>query len=179
MEEQQEQREGSSAKAWSGNRGGRPRGNRETASPRPQHALDGEAQALTRRAVELVLEENTIPLKLCLDRRLAAPEHSVPPKGNQIVACANGHRGLNSPFHVHWATAGLSRSRELHRPSRQAQCISGQIGALGEGTRAYRWVPVTSRWTGPSRIRRLIQRLASSALSAAVRASAEKKANWP
>ena len=48
-----------------------PRGSRNRSAQAIQHALDGEAQALTRKAVELALEGNTTALKLCLDRLLA------------------------------------------------------------------------------------------------------------
>jgi hypothetical protein len=33
-----------------------------------QLLLDGEAQALTRKAVELALDGNTMALRMCLDR---------------------------------------------------------------------------------------------------------------
>jgi hypothetical protein len=37
-----------------------------------EQLLDGEAQALTRKAVELALNGNTTALRLCLDRLMAA-----------------------------------------------------------------------------------------------------------
>jgi Family of unknown function (DUF5681) len=71
MEEQQKQRGRPFEKGRSGNPTGRPRGSRNRTARAMQHALDGEAQALTRKAVELALEGNTTALKLCLDRLLA------------------------------------------------------------------------------------------------------------
>jgi len=71
MEEQQKQRGRPFEKGRSGNPAGRPRGSRNRSAQAMQHALDGEAQALTRKAVELALEGNTTALKLCLDRLLA------------------------------------------------------------------------------------------------------------
>jgi len=55
-------------KGQSGNPAGRPRGSRNRATQAMQLMLDGEAQALTRKAVELALEGDTTALRLCLDR---------------------------------------------------------------------------------------------------------------
>jgi uncharacterized protein DUF5681 len=72
MEEQQKQpargRGRPFAKGQSGNPAGRPRGTRNRATLAMQVLIDGEAQALTRKAVELALEGNTTALRMCLDR---------------------------------------------------------------------------------------------------------------
>ena len=52
----------------SGNPVGRPPGLLNKATTAAQGLLDGEAEALTRKAVELALEGNTVALKLCLER---------------------------------------------------------------------------------------------------------------
>ncbi|HZK89563.1 MAG TPA: DUF5681 domain-containing protein [Stellaceae bacterium] len=59
-------------KGQSGNPAGRPLGSRNRASLAIAALLDGEAEALARKAVELALGGNALALKLCLDR-LSAP----------------------------------------------------------------------------------------------------------
>ena len=55
-------------KGKSGNPGGRPRGARSRTTLAAQVLLDGEAEALTRKAVELALGGDVTALRLCLDR---------------------------------------------------------------------------------------------------------------
>ena len=52
----------------SGNPKGRPRGARNKATLAVEALLDGEAEALGRKAVELALAGDTTALKLCLER---------------------------------------------------------------------------------------------------------------
>lgn len=52
----------------SGNPKGRPTGALNRATIAAQALLDGEAEALTRAAVELALQGNVQALKLCLER---------------------------------------------------------------------------------------------------------------
>lgn len=59
-------------KGESGNPQGRPRGSLNKATLAAQSLLDGEAEALTRKAVELALQGDVFALRLCLDRILAA-----------------------------------------------------------------------------------------------------------
>jgi Family of unknown function (DUF5681) len=72
MEKQQKQRGRGRGrpfeKGQSGNPAGRPRGIGKRATQAMQLLLDGEAQALTRKAIELALEGNTMALRMCLDR---------------------------------------------------------------------------------------------------------------
>ncbi|HMD64505.1 MAG TPA: DUF5681 domain-containing protein [Stellaceae bacterium] len=72
MEEQQKQlgrvRERPFEEGQSGNPAGRPRGSRNSATLVTQLLLDGETQALTRKAVELALGGDTTALRMCLDR---------------------------------------------------------------------------------------------------------------
>jgi hypothetical protein len=58
---------------------GRPKGARNAASLAAEALLDGEAEALTRKAVELALEGDIVALKICLDRIL-------PPRRERAVA---------------------------------------------------------------------------------------------
>lgn len=63
----------------SGNPEGRPKGSRNKATLAAEKMLDGEAEALTRKAVELALEGDTTALRLCLERILP------PRKGRPIT----------------------------------------------------------------------------------------------
>ena len=63
----------------SGNPTGRPRGVRNRVTTAAQSLLDGEAEALTRKAVELALAGNVYALRLCLERLL-------PPKKERAVS---------------------------------------------------------------------------------------------
>ena len=68
VEKQQKQRGRSFEKGRSGNPAGRPPGTGKRATQAMQSLLDGETQALTRKAVELALDGNTTALRMCLDR---------------------------------------------------------------------------------------------------------------
>ena len=59
------------AKGQSGNPAGRIPGSRNQATLAAEILLDGEAEALTRKAVERALEGSDLALRLCLDRILA------------------------------------------------------------------------------------------------------------
>jgi hypothetical protein len=54
----------------SGNPGGRPKGSLNKATLASQALLDGEAEALTRKVVELAKDGNSLALRLCLERIL-------------------------------------------------------------------------------------------------------------
>ena len=56
------------AKGESGNRAGRPPGARHKATLAAEALLDGEAEGLTRKAVEAALGGDMAALRLCLDR---------------------------------------------------------------------------------------------------------------
>jgi hypothetical protein len=65
------------AKGQSGNPNGRSRGSRHKASLAVEALLEGEAEGLTRKAVELALEGDTTALRLCLER-IAPPAKERP-----------------------------------------------------------------------------------------------------
>jgi hypothetical protein len=54
----------------SGNPGGRPKGSLNKATLASQALLEGEAEALTRKVVELAKNGNPMALRLCLERLL-------------------------------------------------------------------------------------------------------------
>lgn len=64
-------------KGSSGNPAGRPPGGRNAAALLAERLLDGEAEALTRKAVELALAGDGRALRLCLER-LVAPRRERP-----------------------------------------------------------------------------------------------------
>jgi len=55
-------------KGRSGNPNGRPKGSRNSATLAAEALLDGEAEALTRKAIEMALGGDTVALRLCLER---------------------------------------------------------------------------------------------------------------
>ena len=57
-------------KGRSGNPAGKPKGARHRATLAAEALLDGEAEALTRKAIELALDGDILALKICLDRIL-------------------------------------------------------------------------------------------------------------
>lgn len=52
----------------SGNPGGRPKGSRNRSTKALEAIFEGEAEALTRKAIELALEGDTVALRMCMDR---------------------------------------------------------------------------------------------------------------
>lgn len=56
---------------------GRPKGARNKATTAALALLDGQAEALTQRAIELALQGDTVALRLCLDR-IAPPRKDLP-----------------------------------------------------------------------------------------------------
>ncbi len=60
------------AKGQSGNPTGKPKGARHRATLAAETLLDGEAEALTRKAIDRALEGDGVALRLCLERILPA-----------------------------------------------------------------------------------------------------------
>jgi hypothetical protein len=55
-------------KGVSGNPGGRPAGSRNGVTLACESLLEGQAEALTQKAVDMALAGDTVALKLCIDR---------------------------------------------------------------------------------------------------------------
>ena len=68
-------------KGQSGNPSGRPRGARNKTTLAVEALLDGEAEVLTRKAVERAKEGDSVALRLCLERIL-------PPRKDRPVSFA-------------------------------------------------------------------------------------------
>lgn len=64
-------------KGRSGNPAGKPRGLRNRASVLLDNLLDGEAEALVRKTIEMALAGDTVALRLCIER-LAPPRKDRP-----------------------------------------------------------------------------------------------------
>jgi hypothetical protein len=64
-------------KGQSGNPAGRRAGSRHKASLAVEALLDGEAEKLSRKAVDMALEGNAVALRLCLER-IAPPRRGRP-----------------------------------------------------------------------------------------------------
>ena len=75
-------------KGQSGNPQGRPPGSRNAATVIAEQLLDGEAETLTRKAIELAKRGNMVALRLCLDRivppRRDRPVHFTIPGLNSV-----------------------------------------------------------------------------------------------
>jgi len=85
----------------SGNPGGRPKGARNATTLALEALLDGEARALTRKAVELALAGDMAALRLCLDRIL-------PPRKDRPVSFEM--RPINNAEDARAASAALLES---------------------------------------------------------------------
>jgi hypothetical protein len=59
----------------SGNPSGRPRGSRNASTIALESLLDGQAKALTQKAIDLALAGDLIAIRLCLDRILPVRKH--------------------------------------------------------------------------------------------------------
>jgi hypothetical protein len=66
-------------KGQSGNPNGRPKGSRNRATVAMEVLLDGEAEGLARKAVEMAMSGDTTALRLCMERIL-------PPRKDRLVA---------------------------------------------------------------------------------------------
>jgi len=78
-------------KGRSGNPAGKPKGARHRATLVAEVLLDGEAEKLTRKAVEMALAGDVIALRLCLDRILPPRRERLaifpmPPMGSAVDA---------------------------------------------------------------------------------------------
>src|SRR5438128_2134045 len=68
QKQEQDSEDGRFQKGRSGNPAGRPPGSRNRTTMVAEILLEGEAESLTRKAIELALLGDTTALKLCLER---------------------------------------------------------------------------------------------------------------
>lgn len=111
----------------SGNPAGKPKGARHKATLAVQELLEGETEALTRKAVELALAGDTVALRLCLDRiapalkstapmvnlYLPAPDSLADTARAFVAAAANGELAPDIAAQLVSAVASVARVEEL------------------------------------------------------------------
>lgn len=120
------------------NRKGRPRGSKHKATLAAQELLDGEAEGLTRKCIELALDGDVVALRLCLERlvpprkdgpisiklpAMRAPGDAVKVSGAIIQAVA---RGDLTPSEGE----ALARMVETHRRTLELEEIDRRLTAL-------------------------------------------------
>ena len=112
------------SKGQSGNPSGRQRGSRNKATLAVEALLDGEAEALTRKAVELALAGDTTALRLCLDR-LAPPR-----KGRPITLAVGDVKCLNDLSTVQGEVVAALARGEL--TPEEAADVASVVEKLGQ-----------------------------------------------
>ena len=137
-------------KGRSGNPAGRRRGSRNRATLAAAVLLEGESEALTRKAVELALAGDPVALRLCIERilpvcRERAVRLALPPiKGaSDVSAAANAvtsalARGALTPGEaeriaivvVHFDAIMKTRRCVMSRLSLPARSLRGRPGSL-------------------------------------------------
>lgn len=128
----------------SGNPSGKPRGARNKATMAAQVLLDGEAEALTRKAVDLALAGDLTALRLCLER-IVPPRKDSPVKvklpilesAADIPAVTRAlldavAKGQLTPSEAQ-AVAGLV---EVHRKALETEELERRIAALEQTTKS-------------------------------------------
>ena len=115
-------------KGQSGNPSGRQPGSRNKATLAVEALLDGEAEALTRKAVELALAGDTTALRLCLDR-LAPPR-----KGRPITLEIGDVKCLNDLSTVQGeVVAALARGELTPEEAVDVASVVEKLGQAWEG----------------------------------------------
>src|SRR5215217_9697095 len=111
-------------KGQSGNPSGRQPGSRNKATLAVEALLDGEAEALTRKAVELALAGDITALRLCLDR-LAPPR-----KGRPITLAVGDVKSLNDLSAVQGEVVAALARGEL--TPEEAADVASVVEKLGQ-----------------------------------------------
>jgi len=93
----------------SGNPHGRPRGARNRATIAAETLLDGEAYALTRKAIDLAKQGDTAALRLCIERIL-------PARKDRPVS-----------FEMQRWSTRTTKSSQFHRRSLQADLFENRV----------------------------------------------------
>jgi Family of unknown function (DUF5681) len=122
---------------------GRPKGSRHKTTQAMQALLDGEAAALTRRAIEMALNGDAVALRLCLDRLL--PVLRERPIAVELPALASSKDAVTASAALLGAVAagevtpgeaqGIGRLLELHLKAIELHEIEARLTAL-EGKQA-------------------------------------------
>src|SRR6516225_4114562 len=116
-----EQQGGRFGKGRSGNPRGRPLGSRNSATLAAEALLEGEAEKLTRKCIELAMDGDTVALKLCLERIYPARRDRpvtfpLPPitsaRDAADIAAAVAQAG---PHHANRSGGNRQGNRNLHQ----------------------------------------------------------------
>ncbi len=102
------------SKGRSGNPAGKPRGARHRTTLAAEALLDGEAEALTRKAVEMALAGDSTAMRLCLDRIL--PPRRERPFNFKLPALQSAGDAAGAMAAIASAVGGSAprRSRSFH-----------------------------------------------------------------
>lgn len=121
----------------SGNPAGKPKGTRHKATQAALALLEGETEALTRKAVELALEGDTTALKLCLDRiapaikpaaqtvtlDIPAPDNLTDTARALVAAAAQGEIPPDIAAQMVSAVASVARVEEMENLKERLEAI--------------------------------------------------------
>ena len=118
--------DGTFRKGVSGNPAGKPRGTRHKATQAALNLLEGESEAITRKAVELALEGDVTALRLCIERivpalKAVSPKIEVASSSNAltgqaqdfITAAAKGDISADTATQMITALANVARIEEF------------------------------------------------------------------
>ena len=121
----------------SGNPAGKPKGAQHRATQAAMMMLEGEAEALTRKAVEMALGGDTTALKLCLDRiappfkpttkpvmlNMPRPDNLTDTARAFVMAAANGEIPPDIAAQLVSAVASVARVEELETVKQRLEAL--------------------------------------------------------
>ena len=114
-------------KGESGNPSGRVLGSRNRVTMAVEALLGGEAEALSRKAIQLALAGDTTALRLCLER-IAAPR-----KGRPITLSIGDIKHLNDLSTVQASVvAGLAQGELTPEEAADVACVLEKLGQAWE-----------------------------------------------
>lgn len=133
--------DGTFPKGRSGNPAGKPKGVKHKATQAALILLDGEAEALTRKAVELALDGDVTALRLCLDRIAPSLKSTAPmvkldmPKPNTLTdtakafvsGAANGEIPPDIAAQLVSAVASVARVEEMEHVKERLESLERAI----------------------------------------------------
>ncbi len=138
--------DGKFAPGQSGNPLGRPKGARNRATRAAEAFLSGEAEALTRRCVELALEGDVTALRLCLERilppqrgrtlefdipTLRSPTDIVAAAAGLIAAVGAGEITADEALTISRALEGTRRAFETQELEERLTALEQHVGRNG------------------------------------------------
>ncbi|NCC52641.1 MAG: hypothetical protein EOM20_15680 [Spartobacteria bacterium] len=124
-------------KGHSGNPAGKPKGTRHRATQAVMTLLEGETEALTRKAIELAKEGDIQALKLCLDRicppvkpaaqtvtlDIPAPENLADTARAFVAAAASGDLAPDIAAQLVSAVASVAKVEEMENLKERLEAI--------------------------------------------------------